>query len=119
MTKWKDAAFKEVVVAEYLAGGTDQRTLGAKYNIDPTTVSSWVRAYRGIKNKRTPRVGAKKEKKQIIEVLDQGAQSKKIRQLHRDLRQAKLHNELLQNMIDIAEKDLGVSIRKKSGTKRS
>jgi len=38
-------------------------------------------------------------------------------QLEEALRKKKLYNELLNTMIDIAEKELKISIRKESGTK--
>jgi len=38
--------------------------------------------------------------------------------LQEELRKAKLHNELLNAIIDIAEEQLKINIRKKSGTKR-
>jgi len=38
--------------------------------------------------------------------------------LQEELRKSKLHVELLNTMIDIAEDQLKISIRKKSGTKR-
>jgi hypothetical protein len=40
-----------------------------------------------------------------------------VKLLQEELRQSKLHNELLTTMIDIAEKQLNISIRKKFGTK--
>jgi len=39
-------------------------------------------------------------------------------QLEESLRKEKLHNELLNTLIDIAEKKLKISIRKKYGTKQ-
>jgi len=41
-----------------------------------------------------------------------------IKQLQHELRKARLENELLNAVIDIAEKELKVDIRKKSGSKR-
>lgn len=40
-------------------------------------------------------------------------------QLKALLRKERLKNELLNNIIDIADKELGTNIRKKSGTRRS
>jgi len=40
-----------------------------------------------------------------------------VKKLQEELRKAKLHNELLNTMIDIAEDKLKIDIRKKSGTK--
>jgi len=41
-----------------------------------------------------------------------------VKELQEDLRKARLHNEPLNAIIDIAEKELKIDIRKKSGTKR-
>jgi len=43
---------------------------------------------------------------------------KKVKQLQEELRKAKLHNKLLNAIIDIAEEQLKIDIRKKSGTKQ-
>jgi transposase len=117
MSKRKSASFKETVVTEYLAGGTDHRTLAAKYNISHSVIHYWIKAYQGIKIKSNAK--ARKPKKAKLPELDQSVLPKQVNRLRWELRQAKLHNELLQSMIEIAEQDLGVSIRKKSGTKRS
>jgi len=44
--------------------------------------------------------------------------SNEVKQLQQELRKAQLHNKLLNAMIDIAEDQLKIDIRKKSGTKR-
>ena len=41
-----------------------------------------------------------------------------VKQLQQELRKAQLHNKLLNAMIDIAEDQLKIDIRKKSGAKR-
>ncbi len=41
-----------------------------------------------------------------------------VKALHEELRKARLHNELLNTMIDIAEDQLKIDIRKGSGTRR-
>jgi UDP-glucose 6-dehydrogenase len=41
-----------------------------------------------------------------------------VKQLREELRKAKLHNKLLNAIIDIAEEQLKIDIRKKSGTKQ-
>lgn len=43
--------------------------------------------------------------------------SAEIRRLEAELRRERLHNKLLNSMIDIAEEQMGVSIRKKHGAK--
>lgn len=41
-----------------------------------------------------------------------------VKQLQEELRKAKLHNKLLNAIIDIAEDQLNIDIRKKPGTKQ-
>jgi transposase len=118
MGKWKEVSFREAVAIEYLAGGIDQRSLGAKYHVPKGSVYRWVKAYREKINPQLKSQVSKTSDKPIA-VIIQSPVDKKVKQLEFELRQSKLHNELLQAMIDIAEQDLGVSIRKKSGTKRS
>ena len=55
----------------------------------------------------------KSEKQTITEPLPSDVQ-----QLQEELRKARLHNKLLNAMIDIAEEQLNIDIRKKSGTRR-
>ena len=54
-----------------------------------------------------------KNQKSILEELPSDVKS-----LQEELRKVKLHNELLNAIIDIAEDQLKINIRKKSGTKR-
>jgi hypothetical protein len=42
-----------------------------------------------------------------------------VRRLQKELEEARLYNDLLNTMIDIAEEQLGVDIRKKRGAKQS
>ena len=102
---------KESIVAEYLLGNHTYRQLGKKHNVDFRIIHSWVMKFKGKSKSPSPKVhlplpqsGLKKS----IEVL----------QLEEALRKEKLRNELLNTMIDIAETELKISIRKKSGTKQ-
>jgi transposase-like protein len=105
---------KEAIVAEYLLGGGTFRFLGEKHNVDFRIIHSWVMKYKG--NKK-----AKIKKVPSAEYLLSPASPPlptDVKQLQEELRKARLHNELLNAIIDIAEKDLKIDIRKKSGTKR-
>jgi hypothetical protein len=42
-----------------------------------------------------------------------------MKRLQKELHEARLKNELLEAMIDIAEEQMGVQIRKKAGARRS
>jgi transposase-like protein len=106
----KKAIEKEAIIAEYLTGNTSYRKLGIKYGIDFRLIHAWVMKYKG--KKRTNKPKPKEQK-----VLDTPMPNE-VKQLQQELRKAQLHNKLLNAMIDIAEDQLKIDIRKKSGTKR-
>ena len=101
---------KDAIIAEYLTGNMSYRKMGIKYGIDFRLVHSWVMKYQGKKRKNTPKP---KEQK-----VDEVPLSNEVKQLQQELRKAQLHNKLLNAIIDIAEEQLHIDIRKKSGTKR-
>lgn len=101
---------KEAIIAEYLTGNLSYRKIGIKYGIDFRLVHLWVMNYQG--KKRAPKTKPKLLKE------DDAPLSNHVKQLQRELRKAQLHNKLLNAMIDIAEEQLKIDIRKKSGTKQ-
>ena len=106
-------AEKESIISEYLTTEITYRALGKKSGVDYRTIHQWVRIFQGKVQYR------KKEKKKTIKVDESNDQlPADIKQLQEELRKAKLHNKLLNAMIDIAEDQLKIDIRKKSGTKQ-
>jgi ribosomal protein L20A (L18A) len=103
---------REAIIAEYLIGETTYRKLGAKYGIDYRRIHSWVMKYQG------KPVRKDKPKIKQIEELPKEDLPTDVKQLQKELRKAKLHNQLLNAIIDIAEEQLKIDIRKKSGTKQ-
>jgi transposase-like protein len=101
---------KEAIIAEYLLGSTSYRSLGKKYRIDFRLIHSWVMKFQGKAIRKSTSIS--KKNNVLVEQLPA-----EVKLLQEELRKAKLHNELLTTMIDIAEKQLNISIRKKSGTK--
>lgn len=102
---------RESIIAEYLTGGTTYRKLGAKYGIDFRRVHSWVMKYQG------KSVRKEKPQKQVARLENEELPTD-VKQLQKELRKANLHNKLLNAIIDIAEEQLKIDIRKKSGTKQ-
>lgn len=102
---------KESIVAEYLLGNHTYRQLGKKHNVDYRIIHSWVMKFKGKPKSSSP--------KAMTPMPDPGLKKNpEVLQLEETLRKEKLRNELLNTMIDIAEKQLKISIRKKSGTKQ-
>jgi len=94
---------EEKIIHDQLTNGVSFRSLALKYGV------SYSRAYRIVKSHRS----TYKEKPVQQELPDDVAMLKAL------LRKERLKNELLNNIIDIADKELGANIRKKSGTRRS
>jgi hypothetical protein len=99
MNKYK----AEKILQERAVCGSSFRTLALKYGV------SHSRIYRMVnKDKESDKPAGKAE-----ELPDD------VKLLKALLRKERLKNELLNNIIDIADKELGANIRKKSGTRRS
>jgi antitoxin component HigA of HigAB toxin-antitoxin module len=94
---------EEKIVHDHLTHGISFRSLALKYGISSS------RAHRIVKSNRS----TYEEKPVQEELPDDVAMLKAL------LRKERLKNELLNNIIDIADKELGTNIRKKSGARRS
>lgn len=117
-----DDSFKRKLIEEYLETGCCKMDLIRKYNIHfKSAIQTWMRrlgytdSHRGKKVKFgkiiAPQVATTKSSDNI-EYLH-----KKIRQLERQLEDEKLRAEAYQRIIDKAEQELKISIRKKHNTK--
>jgi transposase-like protein len=117
---------KTQIVTEYLTQGSGFRQLAEKYGISRTTICKWVAIHQGIHNlpltekqKRysTSSMNSSLKKSssndQFVEELQQ-----KIDALQKQLEWEKLRSEALDTMIDIAEKNLNIPIRKKPGAQQ-
>ena len=91
---------------DWAVSGLSIRSLAKKYGISTS------RAHRVMSAKKSP----KKDQVKSAAAAELSAEVAKLKEL---LRKEKLRNELLNNIIDIADKELGTNIRKKSGTRQS
>jgi transposase-like protein len=102
------------VVAEYLNGGVSVRELERKHGTSRSTIHRWVKESERLKGPEE----AGKEKERRALVVKDTEQTADVRRLRKELEEARLYNKLLNAMIDIAEDQMGVDIRKKHGAKR-
>ncbi len=112
--------FKRHVCNEYIAGQGGKNELARKYGIGgSSTITKWLRSF-GYEN--TPPdcnstfleddlKEATKGKKKEQELKEEN------KRLKEELDNKRLQVEMYSTMIDIAEKELGIDIRKKSNTK--
>jgi len=107
------------VVQEYMDTDVSQRELMQKFNIRVVnTIKKWMRKFdlqapsqQQIELQRT--MANQKEKTPYERELEA-----KVKKLEQQLDHEQLRTLALDTMIDIAERDLKISIRKKSGAKR-
>jgi len=119
---------KDQIIQEYLNTGCGYRKLQAKYGISRTTICRWVQVYQGVHNLRPIDLQlkhyispmAKKPKKEQEGSLEsEAALLQKIAALEKQLAHQELRAEVLDTLINVAEKQLNISIRKKPGTPQS
>lgn len=108
----KTIAEREVIISEYLLGGTTYRKLSTKHGVDFRIIHHWVSRFQGNQVKQA------KPKIKLQDALPKEELPIDVKQLQEELRRARLHNKLLNAIIDIAEEQLKIDIRKKSGTKQ-
>jgi transposase-like protein len=112
MTKTQKSPLdQEAIVADYLLGNSSYRLLGKKYGVDFRLIHSWVMKFQGKQ---------KTSGKQPIISVEKATEKESalVVELREALRKEKLRNELLNTIIDIADKDLKTNLRKKFGTKQ-
>jgi transposase-like protein len=112
--------FKYMVVQEYLSSDFSQKELLEKYSIrGNSSIINWMRKF-GLKEGPIPSIlknstTMTKGRKKIPEEL---ALEAKVKELEKALEYEKLRSLALDTMIDAAERNLKISIRKKPGTKQ-
>ena len=104
---------KQVIINEYLAGKTSFRKLSKIYNIDHRRIHSWVSKHKERIDTLEQNMHMLKPKKEPNKIPED------VQNLQRELKEARLLNAYYKEVINIAEERLGISIEKKSGTKRS
>lgn len=102
----RQKADKKAVVEEYLRGGVSLRELSREHGIKYQTLHRWV------KDHESGKEGEDKRRREVIDKMP-----KDVRELQRELYEARLKAKLFETMVDLAEKDLGIPIRKNFGAK--
>ena len=103
MIERKTPATKQQIISEYLNGSDTFKALSLKYGVNGRTIQTWVRAFR-VNNPM-----------QVIT----STEPNDIKKLKKQLEDAKLKNELLEEMLRLSEEQTGLDLRKKYGTKQS
>ena len=113
-------AFKRKVIEEYLETGTPKERLLVKYGIAyKGAFQAWMPKLGYVDIRRLPKPAKEladhtlmKPRKDNAEVLQ-----RRIKELERELEDEKLRSEAYARLIELAEREQGISIRKKDNTK--
>lgn len=103
--------FKESCVRDYEKGLMTVQELSSSYSIASTVLYRWIHKYSAYSRKNRVIVEEKDSKTVIIKDLQ-----KRIADLERAVGQKQLHNDFLEKMIELAEQEYNISIKKNSST---
>ena len=111
--------FRFQVVQEYLNTGISQKELQKKYSIGGNNcINNWMRKF-GTSEVTVEQINLQQAMSKDEEKTPRERKLEaKVKELERALEQERLRTLALDTMINIAERDLKISIRKKSGTKQ-
>jgi transposase-like protein len=118
--KFYSEEFKERVLTAYYNSNESVSMVARRFEVNRDTVSSWVYRKRTANDskkrvKLAPSVLGFMEKEELLPE----AKDARIRELEIELAKEKMRSECLEKMIEIAERELKIDIRKKSGAKQS
>ena len=108
-------SFKLGVVTRVVNGELTKEDARTKFGIGGnSSILEWIKKYGYYTDPPNPPAMTKSDEKTDPEDL-----KKKVRELEKQLHNERIRSEFYKTMIDVAERELGISIRKKSGTNPS
>ena len=111
--------FKLQVVQDYVNSGISKKELKEKYNFTGcNNIYRWMRKFGLSEPSKDQQKLHKFMAKEIQKSSLEQRLELRINKLEEDLKREQFHTKALNVMIDIAERELKVDIRKKSGAKR-
>ena len=109
--------FKREVIAELHSGTITKSELGKKYDVPTGTLSDWMVRYAQWQEQLVTLAVMGSEKEELIK--DDCDHGQNLESIQEALRLATIKLACLEALIDETEKDLGIDIRKKGGTRSS
>ena len=106
--------FKRTLIKEYESGHYTISELSILYSITRTVIYRWIHRYSTYNNKRAIIVEMKDSSKKKVQQL-----SKRIKELERIVGQKQIKIDLLEKIIEIAEQEYQLDIKKNSSTSQS
>ena len=121
--RWTPKEKRDEIVLRYLSGDNSVEELGEYYNVNPSTIRTWVKRFRQSKNvvslqaESQPVEDMAHKKKDMAHKKKDSEKSLEVALLEARIRELELQNLALNTLIDVAERN-GIEIRKKSGAKQ-
>lgn len=107
-----DTAFKFAVIEEYFSGDLSLNDFCKKKSLDRGTFNYWLLTFAPEGDKD---MGKEKECSESEEIRELKRQ---LRQKELELKKEKMRADFYETMVDVAEEQFNIDIRKKAGTKR-
>ena len=107
---------KQEIINEYLLGKVGYRILSKKHGVSRSAINRWVMDFQGRFRSKSREI----KSVNLPLMKQQDTQEKlpiEVAVLQKELAQERLRNKLLTAIIDVAEEELKIPIRKKYGTK--
>lgn len=137
ISRWRrykrcDSSVKEAILHEIATSDLSIKEISERYLVNPHRIYMWLYRMRKsqdkdvslhperheMENQAISVVESMPKKEDALKGLTEEQLKKKVLELEKALEYEKLRTEALDMMIDIAENQEGISIRKKSGAKR-
>ncbi len=118
-TRIYNNAEKLQIIEEFMNSGLSMEAFQVKYGMGHCTLSRWMTKF-GLSNTSQKQfIEMKKTLENTTEkTLRERTLEAKVAQLEKELKDEKLKSLAYSTMIDVAEEELGIEIRKKSGAKQ-
>lgn len=111
--------FKWKVVQDVLSGTLTKEEARRVYSIKGNcTILYWMRSFSGVKDYRSGG-DVSENPMQMAETKKQREAEKEIARLKQELKAERMRADLWQKVVEVAEEELGVDIRKKFGARQS
>lgn len=116
--RYNDAE-KLQIIEEYMSSGESMETFQVKYGMGQCTLSRWMTNFGLSNTSQRQYIEMKKKLPESPEkTLRERTLEARLAQLEKELKAEKLKTEAANAMIDVAEEELGIDIRKKAGAKQ-
>ena len=112
---WTPKERRDEIVLMYLTGDNSVEELSNYYNVNPSTIRTWIKRYRN--SKKVVSLQAETKPAEDMARKKKEEKSPEVLLLEARIRERELQNLALNTLIDVAERN-GIEIRKKSGAKQ-